>query len=184
MVKVLVCIANGSEELEAVTVIDLLRRAQADVTVAAVGNDKRVRASRGVVIEADSLMLNLAEQPWDLIVLPGGMPGAENLSNSDLLIKLVTQQIQANRWIAAICAAPAVVLGRHHLIKKSRATCFPSFQQELATQVKELSHDRVVIDHKLVTSQGPGTAMEFSLTLIELLFGHNKRNEIAAQLIY
>lgn len=184
MQHVLVPIADGSEELETVTIVDLMRRAGAQVTVASVSSSKAIQASRGLVIQADCLISELPGFNWDLIALPGGMPGAANLGASDELLALINQQIIHNKWLAAICAAPAVVLGRHHLIKNLRATCFPGFQQELAAEVKEVSHDRVVIDGRLVTSQGPGTAMEFTLTLIELLYGHNKRNEIAAQLIY
>lgn len=184
MIQVLVAIANGSEELESVTVVDLLRRAGAHVTVASVESNTRVTASRHVKIEADCTVEQLPEQTWDVIVLPGGMPGAERLGANPALMTLVNQQLLDQRWVAALCAAPAVVLGRHHLLKNISATCYPTFQQELATQAKEVRRERVVIDQKVVTSQGPGTAIEFTLTLIELIFGHNKRNEIAAQILY
>lgn len=185
MMHVLVPVADGSEELEAITMIDLLRRAGAKVFVAsAMDNQITVTASRGVQLNADCLMNQLPEWKWDLIALPGGMPGAENLAKNPILMQLVQQQLQENRWLGAICASPAVILGRNHLIKSATATCFPSFQHELATQVKEVKHDKVIVDRKLITSQGPGTAIAFTLKLIECLYSHNKASEIAAQLVF
>ncbi|WP_199405235.1 DJ-1 family glyoxalase III [Corallincola holothuriorum] len=182
-IKVLVPIADGSEELEAVTMIDLLRRAGIDVTVASCTTDGglEICASRGVKLVADHHISTLTDERYAMIALPGGMPGAELLRDSAPLLTLLTQQ-QGNGWIAAICAAPAVVLHSHGLIKGS-ATCHPAFQAQLPA-ANLMSDQPVVIDHdnRLVTSQGPGTAMTFALTLIEILAGADKRKLTAAPL--
>ncbi|WP_193162856.1 DJ-1 family glyoxalase III [Microbulbifer hainanensis] len=179
MTRVLLPIADGSEEIEAVTIVDVLRRAGAEVTLASVMPQSRITASRGVVIEADCLLDECANTSWDLIVLPGGMPGAEHLQTSKLLGKMLAEQRDAGRWLGAICAAPAVVLGRHGLIKGYRATCHAGFRDELHAQVSEVSADRVVVDRNLITSQAPGTAMEFALQLVACLFGEKVAERVA-----
>ncbi|TQV86432.1 DJ-1 family glyoxalase III [Aliikangiella coralliicola] len=183
MAKVLVPIADGSEEIELVTIVDVLRRAEVEVSVASVMQTRTITASRGVCIVADCAIEDCVGQNWDLIAIPGGIPGAEHLSQSECLTEILHEQFEKQRWIAAICAAPAVVLGRQQLIQSKNATCHPAFQEELGGQVKTVSKQRVMIDGKLITSQAPGTAMEFALTLVECLFGKSKRDEIAAPMV-
>lgn len=178
--KVLVPIADGSEEIEAVTIIDVLRRAGADVTVAGVRN-LQITASRGVKLEADKLITECMGKSWDLIALPGGMPGAENLRDSKDLESLLLSQAENNCWIAAICAAPAVILAPLGLLSDRRATCHPSFIERLDNATA--SRDRVVIDGYCVTSQGPGSALELSLALVRILFGTEKVKEVAAPMV-
>ncbi len=184
MKNVLVPIADGSEEIEAVTVIDVLRRAGAEVTVASVMGYRTITASRGVKIEADALLGETMATNWDMVVLPGGMPGAEHLQRSQELLDCLKTQFSHQRWVGAICAAPAVVLGRHHLIRDYRATCFPKFQEELESQCRQILQEKVVIDRNLVTSQGPGTAMGFALTIIKLLFDERKAEDVAEALLF
>jgi 4-methyl-5(b-hydroxyethyl)-thiazole monophosphate biosynthesis len=185
MVQVLIPIADGTEEMEAVIAADVLRRAQVEVCVASVMPDRKlITASRGVKIEADALLHQCLDRDWDLIVLPGGMPGALHLHDCTDLVQLLQRQITGNRWLAAICAAPAVVLGRHNLIPQAQATGYPSTQPELARQVAEVLQDAVVVDGKLITSQGPGTAMAFALKLVELLCGADEAQEVARGLVY
>ena len=174
--KVLVPIAEGSEEIEAVCIIDVLRRAGAEVTVASV-NDLTVTASRGVKITADAQISACAGNSYDLIALPGGMPGAEHLRDSDALALLLQRQQGENRLYGSICASPAVVLLHHGLIGDRNATAHPAFSDRLENQDKV--NDRVVVDGNLVTSRGPGTAIEFALKLVELLFGEKKAREVA-----
>lgn len=184
MAKVLVPIADGTEEMEAVIIIDVLRRAQIDVCVASVmPGRKEITASRGVRLIADVLLEECVGQDWDMITLPGGQPGATHLHDSTTLLALLKDQIAQQRWVAAICASPAVVLGRHGLISQATATCFPACQQELAGQTAAVSQERVVVDVKLVTSQGPGTAVEFALRLVELLGGEQKANEVQKAMV-
>jgi len=178
--RVLVPIADGSEEIEAVCIIDTLRRAAAEVTVASVGK-LQVTASRGVKIVADAGIANCTTQVYDCIALPGGMPGAEHLRDSAELIEMLREQKQAGRLYAAICAAPAVVLQYHGLLEKVRATCHPAFRNKL--DPTHASDERVVVDGPCVTSQGAGTAIEFALKLVELLFGAAKANEVGKAML-
>ena len=177
----LVPIAGGTEELEAVCIIDTLRRAGAQVTVASVSGTLQVTASRGVRIVADKLIGDCMAASYDLIALPGGMPGAEHLLDCADLIEMLKKQKQAGRFYGAICASPAVVLAHHGLLDGVKATCYPSLQDKLDTPT--CSNDNVVVDHGCITSQGPGTALEFSLKLVEVLFGLEKRREVATAML-
>lgn len=180
--KVLVPIATGTEPIEAVVVIDVLRRAGADVTVASVEKELRVDALHGVKLVADSLISDCSESVFDLITLPGGMPGAATLRDCGPLEGMMKKQAADGRLCAAICAAPAVALGSWGLLKGLKATCYPSFMDQLSTSAT-VTESRVEQDGKVVTSRGPGTAMEFSLVLVEQLYGKEKVNEIAGPLV-
>jgi 4-methyl-5(b-hydroxyethyl)-thiazole monophosphate biosynthesis len=173
--RVLVPIADGSEEIEAVCIIDTLRRAGAEVTVASVDR-LQVTASRGVKLVADARIADCTGQTYDCIALPGGIPGAEHLRDSAELVEMLRKQKQAGRLYAAICASPAVVLQHHKLLEKVQATCFPAMRNKLDPAYA--SDERVVIDGNCVTSQGPATAIEFALKLVELLFGSAKAKEV------
>jgi len=179
MITVLVPIADGIEELEAVTLIDMLRRAGAEVFVASVMTTLQVQASRGVLLVADGFLDACSEQDWDLIAVPGGMPGADHLGQSAALLELVKTQLASGKWLAAICASPVVVLARNSLIEGKTATCYPSFQGELASLKSIVSEQTTLVDGNLITSQGPGTAMELSLTIIEALMGAEQRVVVA-----
>jgi 4-methyl-5(b-hydroxyethyl)-thiazole monophosphate biosynthesis len=177
---VLVPIADGSEELEAVTIIDTLRRGGGIVTVASV-SELQITASRKVKLVADVLIADCAGKTYDCIALPGGMPGAEHLRDNAVLTELLKQQDKAKRLIAAICAAPAVVLAHHGLLKGHKATCYPSAQDALPD--KSAADKRVVVDGHLITSQGPGTALEFALAIVESLFGAERRKQVAEPML-
>lgn len=178
---VLVPIADGSEEIEAVALIDVLRRAGAEVTVASV-NNLHVTCSREVRLTADCLMEECRGRTWDLIVLAGGMPGAEHLRDNHLLIELLKEQKASGRLYAAICASPAVVLARHGLLEgKHNVTCHPSLHDKLP--IAAASSDRVAVDGNCVTSQGPGTAIEFALELVRLLFDETRQMQVAGPMV-
>lgn len=178
--KVLVPVANGTEELEAITVIDVLRRAEIDVTVASV-HELQIKCSRGTNIVADKLLEECLDTPFDMIVLPGGIPGAENLRDSEPLIKLLALQKESGKYYAAICASPAVVFQTHGLLEEKKATCYPSFAEQLEDRSEAGS--RIVVDGNCVTSQGPGTALDFSLKIVALLLGQEKADEVAAAML-
>ena len=178
--QVLVPIADGSEEIEAVTIIDVLRRAGAEVTVASVGG-LQVTASRGVRLVADCLIGQCLEHAYDLVVLPGGMPGAEHLRDNRELKGILRRQSDAGRLVGAICAAPAVVLESHGLLENRRATCHPNHVKSLHDPTA--AGARVLVDGAVVTSQGPGTAMAFALKLVELLFGPEHMEAVAAPMV-
>eukprot|EP00638_Chattonella_subsalsa_P005419 CAMPEP_0117761176 /NCGR_PEP_ID=MMETSP0947-20121206/17111_1 /TAXON_ID=44440 /ORGANISM="Chattonella subsalsa, Strain CCMP2191" /LENGTH=216 /DNA_ID=CAMNT_0005582091 /DNA_START=71 /DNA_END=721 /DNA_ORIENTATION=- len=180
--KVLVPVADGTEEIEAVTVIDTLVRAGAEVTVASVAPQLQVTCSRGVKLVADVPIAEAAGVEYDAIVCPGGMPGATNLKEDTTLTTMLTAQNQAGRVVAAICAAPAVVLQSHGLISGKSATCYPA--DAFKGAIENYSEDIVVVDGNLVTSQGPATALAFSLKLVEVLYGEDKSNELKQQMLF
>ncbi|UCD49410.1 MAG: DJ-1/PfpI family protein [Phycisphaerales bacterium] len=179
--KVLVPIADGIEEIEAVCIVDTLRRAGAEVTVASVG-PLQVTASRGVKLLADANIAYCGDETYDAIVLPGGMPGAEHLRDSANLIAMLKEQKAANRLYAAICAAPAVVLQHHDLLKNVQATCYPAVQSQL--DPNHVSNERVVVHGQCVTGQGPAVAIEFALKLVEILFGQAKAKEVGEAMLF
>jgi 4-methyl-5(b-hydroxyethyl)-thiazole monophosphate biosynthesis len=178
--KVLVPIADGVEEIEAVCIIDVLRRAGAEVTVAAV-NTLEVTAARGVRLVADCRLEDCAAERFELIALPGGQPGAEHLRDCSVLTALLRDQARQNRLYAAICAAPVVVLQHHGLLAGRRATCHPALADRLDPAAGPGA--RVVVDGNCVTSQGPGTALEFALELVARLFGPERAEAVAGPML-
>lgn len=179
MPNAIVLITDGSEEIEAVTVIDVLRRAEVAVTVAGL-DATEVRASRGVSLRADVYLDEVADQDFDLIVLPGGKEGAERLRDDPRVLTLLRRQNTAGRFIGAICAAP-IALAAAGVLEGRRVTSYPGFLQPADA---ELSEEAVVVDNNLVTSRGPATAMAFALTLVERLCGEGVRNQNAERLLY
>ncbi|XP_021890204.1 protein DJ-1 homolog B [Carica papaya] len=180
--QILVPIANGSEEMEAVMIIDILRRAKANVVVAAVGDNLEILASRQVKLVADILLDEAAKFSYDLIVLPGGLGGAQTFANSEILVNMLKKQMETNRPYAAICASPALVLEPNGLLKGKKATAFPALCSKLSDQSH--AENRVVVDGSLVTSRGPGTTMEFSLAIVEKLFGRDKALDLAKIMLF
>ena len=184
--QALIPIANGCEEIEAVTIIDTLRRAGTQVTVASCQTDGNltITASRGITITADSHISNQKDKSFHMIAVPGGMPGAENLRNCPHLTKLLKTQQSLGKWYAAICAAPAVVLSYHGLLDNVKATCYPSFIEQLEGALAQPA-DPVVVDEKnrVITAQGPGNALGFSFKLIDALYGKDAFRPIAKQMV-
>ena len=178
--KVLVAVADGIEELEAITIIDCLRRAGANLTVASVQNCE-ITTARKVKITADCLMADCKGEVYDLIVLPGGMPGAEHLRDSKELAEMLKKQKSSPRFYAAICASPAVVFEHHGLLADKKATCYPAMAEKIKN--RQALEQRLVVDGNCITSQGPGTALEFSLKLVEILFGSEKANQLAEAML-
>jgi len=177
----LVPMADGVEELEAVTIIDVLRRAGTQVTVASVGA-LHITASRGVKLTADCSINDCKDKTFDLIALPGGLPGAEHLRDCAPLIEMLKSQKQSGRLYAAICAAPAVVLASHGLLDGKKATGYPSCTDALPDPTQ--ANQRVVVDGNCITSQGPGTALEFALELIRQLFDEARAKQVAKAMLF
>lgn len=184
-VSALVCLAPGSEETEAVTTIDVLVRAGIEVTTASVASDGALEivCSRGVRLLADTRLVDVADQKFDVVVLPGGIKGAECFRDSPLLVATVRQTHNEGRLVAAICAAPALVLEHHNLFPVGNMTGFPALKDKIDTT--KWMDQRVVYDRRvnLVTSQGPGTSIDFALKIVFLLLGREKAEEIAWQLV-
>ena len=178
MPTVLVPLARGCEELEAVTIIDLLRRAKVTVVVAGLEAGP-VTASRGVMLVPEAPLDEVLNQEFDMIVLPGGAGGAQRLEQDHRIIELLQRMARQGRYTAAICAAPKV-LATAGLLQGREATAYPGILDKL-TDLK-LSSAAVVQDGRVITSRGPGTAMDFALTLITILCGREKRDVVEAAL--
>nr|WP_298135968.1 DJ-1 family glyoxalase III [uncultured Pseudomonas sp.] len=180
--RALISLADGVEDIECVTLIDVLRRAEVEVVVASIEGRRMITCARGTRLTADTMLVDVLAQDFDLIVLPGGMPGAERLAEHEPLAEKVREQAKAGKLFAAICAAPALALQQYGVLKQRRMTCYPAFSDRLSgcTFVDQA----VVVDGNCITSQGPGTAMEFALTLVEQLQGKGKRREVAEALLF
>ena len=181
MAKVLVPLADGCEELEAVTVIDLLRRAGIEVVSAGL-KPGVVKASRGVQLVPDTTLDVALQDEYDMVVLPGGMPGAAHLKDDARILELVKKMAAAGKVTAAICAAPTVLLEAGVLAGR-QATSYPGFLDALNPPGVTFCTDAVVQDGAVITSRGPGTAMDFALVLVERLAGAEKRKQVEAGLV-
>lgn len=179
MAKVLVPLADGCEELEAVTIIDLLRRAGIEVVSAGL-KPGVVKASRGVQLVPDLTLDRALQDDYDMVVLPGGMPGAAHLKSDLRILRLLKDMAAAGKYTAAICAAP-MVLAEAGVLEGRQATSYPGFLDGLPGVT--VSAAAVVRDGKVLTSRGPGTAMDFALALIETLVGVDKRQQVEAALV-
>ena len=176
MARVLIPLAEGCEELEAVTVIDLLRRAGIEVVCAGL-DDGPVTASRGVVLVPDTTLDAVMNETFDMVVLPGGGPGAERLGKDGRILDLLQRMAADGQFTAAICAAPKV-LAKAGLLQGKTATSYPGALASVGGGGARLSEDPVVCDGKVITSRGPGTAMDFALQLIETLVGREQRDGV------
>jgi 4-methyl-5(b-hydroxyethyl)-thiazole monophosphate biosynthesis len=167
MAKVCVLLANGFEEIEAITIVDVLRRAEIQTVTAAV-TPGPVKGSHGVVVQADRNLADAVRESWDMVVLPGGMPGSTNLRDDPKVQELIGRQAREGKRIGAICAAP-IALGKAGILKGRKATSYPGFQDQLAGAVYQEAP--VVCDGNITTSRGPGTAMSFALQIVTDLKG-------------
>ncbi len=174
MIKALVCLAQGFEETEAIVPIDILRRSKMDVVVAGV-DDIQITSSHGIKIVCD-IEISDADESYDVIVLPGGMPGSTNLSNSFEVIRRVINTNQ-NGYVCALCAAPAVVLANTGILDDKEATCYPSMEK-VAPSINFTHEKRCIVDGRIITAQGPGVAEEFALTIVEQVLGYESMKEI------
>jgi 4-methyl-5(b-hydroxyethyl)-thiazole monophosphate biosynthesis len=178
MKNVLVLFADGSEELEAITVVDILRRAGVSVTLAGL-REGVLRGSRGVMLMPDKTLDDVLLEEFDMVVLPGGQPGTNHLIDDKRVLALVQRMEKKGKLVAAICAAPSV-LATAGLLDSKQATSFPGALDPYPKVQKQ--HTAIVEDGKIITSRGPGTAMDFALTLTERLAGTAKRQEVEAGL--
>ncbi len=181
MSKVYVFLADGFEEIEGLTVVDLLRRAKIGTEMVSIMDTKAVKGSHNITVTADSLFTENDYTEAALLVLPGGMPGTLNLGNHEGLCNLLKKHYEEEKMIAAICAAPSV-LGQMGFLKGKAATCYPGFEEKLeGAAVKDA---KVVVDGNVTTAKGMGAAIDFSLKLIEQLIDKKTADEIGRGIIY
>ena len=181
MSKVLIFMAEGHEEIEALTVVDLLRRAGIEIEMVSITGNKRVPGSHGIMTVCDKMIENVNFESADMIVLPGGMPGTLNLGLCEQLMDQVYGFNASGKGLAAICAAPTV-LGKAGLLKGKKATCYPGMENDLLEA--NVSTDEVCHDGNIITSRGLGTAIPFALEIIKTFQGEDAANKIANSIVY
>ncbi len=179
--KVLIIIAEGFEEIEVVSPIDVLRRAEVEVTTAGLGSNE-ITGAHVMAVKTDTVLDCYDDVP-DVILLPGGMPGAENLAASAKVKDLIRSISSNGGFVAAICASPALVLSPLGILEGKSATCYPTMETNFSPEVK-FSKERVVQDGNIITSRGPGTALEFALKVAENLVGKEKADMVAEQMLF
>jgi protein deglycase len=180
MKKVIVCLGNGFEEIEAIGIIDILRRAEILTTVLSVTGEREVSGAHNIKIVADELYEDVDFSGYDLIVLPGGMPGSANLKNHNALRNEILDFNSEGKLLGAICAAP-MVFGDLGILKNRAATCYPGFEKYLA--LAHVKADPVVEDKNIITGKGPGAVFDFALKLVEILAGKEKAELVAGQML-
>lgn len=181
MSKVYIFLADGFEEIEGLTVVDLMRRADIDIVTVSIKESKEVTTAHGISLKTDAVFNETDFSDADMLVLPGGMPGTLHLGEYKPLAELLTQFYQKGGKIAAICAAPSV-FAQLGFLEGRRATAYPSFLEKLSGA--KTCEDKVVVDGNVTTSRGMGTAIDFGLSLITQLVGEQKAEEIAASIVY
>lgn len=179
--KALIILADGFEETEATVPIDILRRAEVDVTVAGLDGEM-IAGAHGLSLVTDILFDEYSGMP-DVVIFPGGMPGAENLANSIKVKDMVLKMNKEGRLVAAICASPALVLGPTGILNGKTATCYPGMEESFSPEVT-FSSDAVVQDGNIITSRGPATAFSFGLKIAENLVGKEKAEMVGKGMLY
>lgn len=185
--KAILLLADGFEEVEAVTPVDYLRRAGLEVITAAIGGSRAVKGARGITINADVTLEELAEKgkagaaSWDAVILPGGMPGASNLAASRETGALLREMAASGKWVCAICASPAVVLAPLGLLSGKKFTCYPGMEAKVRDG--KWSGDNVVVDGAIITSRGAGTAGVFAVAIIGRLLGGAEGKKVAESVL-
>ncbi len=179
--KVCVFLADGFEEIEGLTVVDLLRRAGATVTCASIMGDKMIHGAHGIDVMADALFDEVDYEEQDMVVLPGGLPGTTYLGQHEGVCRVVREFNSQGKYIAAICAAPTV-FGNLGLLENRPATCYPSMGADL--KCGTYMTDSVVVSDYIITSRGLGTAIDFSLKMVELLYNKEKADDLGRAIVY
>lgn len=181
MTKVLVALADGFEEVEALTPVDILRRAGAFVQTCSIGN-KVVKGRSNIEVVCDITMEQVISDDYDAIVIPGGMPGATNLANSKELAKIILNAFHSGKLVAAICASPVIVLEPLGILNSKTAVCYPGMETD--NPLVKYSTEKVFRDKNIITGRGMGCAVDFSLELVKALFGDKKAEDISSSIVF
>lgn len=174
-------LAPGFEEIEAIAVVDILRRGGVDVRTVSVGGGNEVTGAHQVTIRADVSLEQIRPEETECLIFPGGMPGAQHLSECEKLMTILQHHYDQERTVAAICAAPALVLSHLKTNRKLRVTCYPGFEKYVPDF--EVVADGVAVDGNVITGKGPGFAIQFGVTLLEQLRSSGKAKEVAAGML-
>lgn len=175
MKKVALFLANGFEEIEALGTVDILRRARIDIVTVSITDNNIVTGAHNIPVTADKTFKDTDFTHFDMLILPGGMPGAKHLNEHDDLKNLISDFNSQKKFIAAICAAP-MVLGGLGILDGKRATCYPGFEPELIGAIA--TEESVVVDENIITGKGPGLVFDFGLRLVEILLSIQDRREV------
>lgn len=179
--KVLVFFADGCEEIEALAPVDMLRRAGADVTIVGVRAKTQV-SSHGISVNTDIALSELGtEKDFDMIVLPGGIPGTNHLDASEEVDRYIKRAVEEGKFIGAICAAPSIVLGSRNLLDHKKATCYPGMEPGMKGHIP--TDKKVVVDGKIITAAGVGVSVEFGLTLVGALYGKRVQDDLTKKVV-
>ncbi len=181
MVKVAIFLATGFEEIEALTVVDLLRRVHVEIDMVSITGEKKAIGSHNIIVETDKIINQLNFNEYDMLILPGGMPGTLNLEACEVLMSQVDAFYAQGKLLAAICAAPSI-LGHRHMLEGRLACCYPGFEKDL--HGANVSLEPVCVDGKIITSRGMGCAVEFGLKIVEVLLGEEVSKDLAGKIIY
>lgn len=176
-------LAPGFEEVEALTTVDALRRAHINVVTVAVADTNEVTGATGITVVADSLIADIHPDGAEWLIVPGGQPGAQNLHENATLGKMLKRQAEHDGGIAAICAAPALVLAPLHLLEGKTATCYPGLEQAITDNGGEYTEGSVVVDGELVTSEGPATTLPFAMEIIRISKGEHIADLVAHSML-
>ena len=178
--KVYIFLADGFEDIEGLTVVDLMRRADIDIKTVSIKKSKEITTSHGITMLTDLTFAETDFTDADMLVLPGGMPGTKHLGECKPLVSLLQRQAAANKNIAAICAAPSV-LGQAGLLNGYKATCYPGFEQFLTGAT--VTGDNVTVDRNITTGKGPGAAISFATAIITQIAGEEKAREVTSGML-
>lgn len=179
--KVCIFLAEGFEEIEALTVVDVLRRAEIDARMVSISDNKEVTSSHKITVLADEVLADVDFTSVDMIVLPGGMPGTKNLEANEILMQQVEKFYKEGKWLAAICAAPSI-FGHRGMLAGKEACSFPDFESHLTGA--EVMKKEVCVTERIITSRGMGTAIPFALEICAQLAGKEKADELSDAIIY
>lgn len=181
MSKLGIFMADGSEEIESLMVVDVLRRAKIEIDMISIMDENKIRGSHGITIETDKQIEQVAFSQYEGVILPGGIPGTPHLAACQTVADVIKDFAAKNKMVAAICAAPSI-LGTNGLLQQKRATSYPGYQEEMKGCI--YTEDKVVRDGNIITSRGMGTTLDFALTIVEYFQGHAAAVELAERIMY
>ncbi len=177
-------LADGFETIEALTVVDMLRRAKIDIETVSINQTKEVKSAHNIIVMADKLLDEIKSNDAECYVLPGGIPGTPNLRANETLMSMVKKQNEAGKYIAAICAAPAMILADLGITIGKKSTVYPSFNDEVKNAGVNLITDPAVVDGNIITGQGMGTAVQFSKAIISELRDKDLAEQISDSICF